>query len=49
LRDALGLGEILVESTGDIESDITVRIGKDWLLEHNIPLKPLKPSVTPKT
>ena len=43
LREALGLGEVLVESTGDIESDITVRIGKDWLLEQDIPLKPLKP------
>ena len=50
LRDALGLGEVLVESTGDIESDITVRIGKDWFQEQNIPLKPLKPSpFTPKT
>ncbi|WP_055074082.1 LCP family protein [Pseudanabaena sp. 'Roaring Creek'] len=41
LRDALGLGEVVVESTGDIESDITVRIGKDWLLSNNIPLKPV--------
>ena len=43
LRDALGLGEVLIESTGDIESDITVRVGKDWLQANNIPLKPTKP------
>jgi len=42
LRDALGIGEVLVESTGDIESDITVRVGKDWLQANNIPLKPVK-------
>lgn len=44
LREALGLGEVLVESTGDIESDITVRVGKDWLETNNIPLKPTKPT-----
>jgi LCP family protein required for cell wall assembly len=41
LRDALGIGEILIESTGDLESDITVRIGKDWLQANNIPFKPV--------
>jgi LCP family protein required for cell wall assembly len=46
LREALGIGEVLIESTGDIESDITVRVGKDWLQANNIPLKPVKP--TPK-
>jgi hypothetical protein len=35
-----------VESTGDIESDITVRVGKDWLEANNIPLKPVKPVQT---
>lgn len=44
LRDALGIGEVLVESTGDIESDITVRVGKDWLQTNNIYLKPAKPA-----
>jgi LCP family protein required for cell wall assembly len=44
LRDALGIGEVLIESTGDIESDITVRVGKDWLEANNIPLKPVKPT-----
>jgi hypothetical protein len=46
LRDALGIGEVLIESTGDIESDITVRVGKDWLEANNIPLKPVKPTQT---
>ena len=48
LREALGIGEVLIESTGDIESDITVRIGKDWLQANNIPLKPAaKPTTKP--
>ncbi|MDX2256377.1 MAG: LCP family protein [Pseudanabaenaceae cyanobacterium bins.39] len=38
LRDALGIGEVIVESTGDIESDITVRVGKDWLSANNLPI-----------
>lgn len=46
LREALGIGEVLIESTGDIESDITVRVGKDWLQANNIPLKPVKPTPT---
>ncbi len=50
LREALGIGEVLIESTGDIESDITVRIGKDWLQSNNIPLKPAaKPTAKPST
>jgi LCP family protein required for cell wall assembly len=46
LREALGIGEVVIESTGDIESDITVRVGKDWLQANNIPLKPIKPAPT---
>ncbi|AKG22613.1 LCP family protein [Calothrix sp. 336/3] len=30
LQKILGLGAIEVSSTGDLESDITIRIGKDW-------------------
>jgi hypothetical protein len=44
LRDSLGLGEVLVEATGELESDITVRIGKDWFETNNIPIKPIKPT-----
>ena len=29
-RDILGVGEILVESTGVIGSDITIQLGEDW-------------------
>jgi len=46
LREALGIGEVLIESTGELESDITVRVGKDWLQANNIPLKPTKPVPT---
>lgn len=30
LHDSLGLGEILVESTGNLSSDVTIKIGQDW-------------------
>lgn len=30
MQKALGFGQIEVAATGDIESDITIRIGKDW-------------------
>lgn len=30
----LGVGEVRVESTGVLNSDITVQLGKDWLAEH---------------
>lgn len=29
-RDVLGVGEILVESTGVLDSDLTIQLGKDW-------------------
>lgn len=31
VRDALGVGAVQVESTGNLYSDVTIRIGKDWL------------------
>lgn len=30
----LGVGEVRVESTGSLESDITIQLGQDWLDEH---------------
>ncbi|MGH7998228.1 MAG: LCP family protein [Brasilonema sp.] len=30
LQQILGLGHVEVSATGDLESDITIRIGKDW-------------------
>ncbi|MBD2625764.1 LCP family protein [Trichormus variabilis] len=30
LQQVLGLGQINVSATGDLESDLTIRIGKDW-------------------
>jgi polyisoprenyl-teichoic acid--peptidoglycan teichoic acid transferase len=30
MQKALGFGQIEVAATGDIESDITIRVGKDW-------------------
>lgn len=34
VRQALGLGQVQAESTGDLESDLTIRIGQDWLQQH---------------
>jgi polyisoprenyl-teichoic acid--peptidoglycan teichoic acid transferase len=31
LKSSLGLGQIVPASTGDLESDFTIRIGEDWL------------------
>lgn len=30
LRAAIGLGEVLVESTGNLSSDLTIQLGEDW-------------------
>ncbi|MEM8639636.1 MAG: LCP family protein [Cyanobacteria bacterium P01_G01_bin.54] len=30
LQTLLGIGEVRVESTGDLDSDITIQLGKDW-------------------
>jgi LCP family protein required for cell wall assembly len=31
IRSALGFGEVRVESTGNIQSDVTIQLGHDWL------------------
>ncbi|MDY6937029.1 MAG: LCP family protein [Cyanobacteriota bacterium] len=31
--DRLGFGEIIAMSTGDLDSDLTIRIGEDWAIE----------------
>lgn len=31
LQETLGVGEVRVESTGDLESDLTIQLGQDWL------------------
>lgn len=35
IRGALGLGEVRVESTGNLRSDVTIQLGKDWLQKQN--------------
>ncbi len=34
LQRFLGVGEVRVESTGSLDSDITIQLGEDWLSEH---------------
>ncbi|WP_414565846.1 MULTISPECIES: LCP family protein [unclassified Anabaena] len=34
VRNILGFGEVRVESTGILDSDITIQIGKDWLQQQ---------------
>jgi LCP family protein required for cell wall assembly len=45
----LGLGEVRVQSTGDLESDITIRVGRDWVKvwfpDGNEGQKPPQPSI----
>jgi hypothetical protein len=36
VRSLLGFGEVRVESTGNIGSDITIQIGKDWFQNQAI-------------
>ncbi len=31
VRNALKLGEVRVESTGNLQSDVSIQLGKDWL------------------
>jgi hypothetical protein len=31
LKKVLGLGKVEASSTGDIESELTIRVGQDWL------------------
>ncbi|MEL6552918.1 MAG: LCP family protein [Cyanobacteria bacterium J06621_11] len=31
IQDTLDLGQVVSDSTGDIDSDITIRVGEDWL------------------
>ena len=35
IQQFLGIGEVRVESTGSLDSDITIQLGEDWLLEHD--------------
>lgn len=47
IRKALGFGEVQIESTGNLESNITIRIGKD-ALEKRAVVSP-SPSPTPSS
>lgn len=35
IRRTLGMGEVVVDSIGDLDSDITVLVGRDWLKKVN--------------
>ncbi|MGM0457636.1 MAG: LCP family protein, partial [Cyanobacteriota bacterium] len=36
---SLGLGEVRVESTGVLHSDITIQLGRDWLEQQGAYLR----------
>jgi polyisoprenyl-teichoic acid--peptidoglycan teichoic acid transferase len=36
IRDLLGFGEVRVESTGIIDSDVTIQLGEDWLQQKRL-------------
>jgi polyisoprenyl-teichoic acid--peptidoglycan teichoic acid transferase len=46
VRKSLGIGEIVVEATGSIESDVTVRLGRDWLTYKPKPVDSATPKAT---
>jgi hypothetical protein len=37
VQSALGFGEVVVESTGALASDITIQLGKDWSKNKPLP------------
>jgi polyisoprenyl-teichoic acid--peptidoglycan teichoic acid transferase len=43
IRTDLGFGEVRVESTGNLGSDITIQLGKDWLQQTGSSENPVKP------
>lgn len=36
IRNALGFGEVRVDSTGIIDSDVTIQLGRDWLQQKRL-------------
>jgi LCP family protein required for cell wall assembly len=36
IRDTLGFGEVRVESTGNLASDVSIQVGQDWLQQKSI-------------
>ena len=42
IRSSLGFGEVRVESTGNLGSDITIQLGKDWI-RHQAQIESLRP------
>lgn len=46
IQASLGFGEVLVESTGSLQSDVTIRLGKDALTAVTPPVSP-SPAASP--
>ncbi|HEY9697397.1 MAG TPA: LCP family protein [Trichocoleus sp.] len=49
IQQSLGFGEVLVESTGDLQSDVTIRLGQDALQPTQPVAAPTPELQTPKT
>ncbi|MGL5134694.1 MAG: LytR C-terminal domain-containing protein, partial [Planktothrix sp.] len=45
LQKSLGFGKVVVESTGFLESDLTIQVGKDWLKKYNLPTPAESPAL----
>ncbi len=43
IRNTVGFGEVRVESTGNLASDISIQVGKDWLQQRAILQRSTKP------
>ncbi|MCS6815378.1 MAG: LCP family protein, partial [Cyanobacteria bacterium] len=37
VRDVLNVGDVRVESTGILQSDVTIQLGKDWVVSAGLP------------
>lgn len=42
IRNTLGIGEVRVESTGNLGSDVSIQVGKDWLQRRQILENPVQ-------
>ncbi len=42
IRSTIGFGEVRVESTGNLASDISIQVGKDWLQQRGVLQQPLR-------
>ena len=48
IRKALGFGEVRIENTGDLRSDVTIQLGKDALQPRKVVKRPISEQISDK-